>query len=161
MNSRATQNQARSVVHIRIRLAQNHDVPVLREWIAASVWRLQAGDYSTAQLEHAVQALLQELFCLIFEFLEHHAVAILGMTGYDASPYDGRVPVEPEGGLNGSADGEGHHQLDVAAGVTEVGGAPELSPALQRGVEWNDDASPGGTTDVLPHALYGVTPNSA
>jgi hypothetical protein len=131
-------------VHIRIRLAENHDVPVLREWIAASVWGLQAGDYSTAQLEHAVQVLLQELFCLIFEFLEHHAVAILGMTGYGASLYDDRVPVEPEGGLNVSADGEGHHQL-----------------ALQRGVEWNDDASPGGTTDVLTHTLYGVTPSSA
>jgi hypothetical protein len=122
MNSRATQNQARSVVHIRIRLAENHDVPVLREWIAASVWRLQAGDYSTAQLEHAVQALLQELFCLIFEFLEHHAVAILGMTGCDASLYDNGAPVEPECGLNMSADGEGHHQLDVAAAAAEVGG---------------------------------------
>src|SRR5216684_1853286 len=32
-------------------------------------------------------------------------------------------------------------------------GAPELSPALQRGVEWNDDASPGRTTDVLRHAI--------
>jgi hypothetical protein len=39
---------------------------------------------------------LQELFCLTFEFLEHHAVATLGMTGYDASLYDDRVPVEPE-----------------------------------------------------------------
>jgi hypothetical protein len=82
---RHPKSSERSVVHIRIRLAENHDVPVLREWIAASVWGLQAGDYSTAQLEHAVQVLLQELFCLIFEFLEHHAVAILGMTGYDAS----------------------------------------------------------------------------
>ena len=33
------------------------------------------------------------------------------------------------------------------------GGAAELSPALQRGVEWNDDASPGGTTDDLTHTL--------
>ena len=33
------------------------------------------------------------------------------------------------------------------------GGAAKLSPALQRGVEWNDDASPGGTTDDLTHTL--------
>jgi hypothetical protein len=55
---------------------------------------------------------LQELFCLTFEFLEHNTVAILGMTGYDASLYDDRVPVEPERGLKVSGDGEGHHQLD-------------------------------------------------
>jgi len=61
---------------------------------------------------------LQELFCLTFEFLEHHTVAILGMTGFDASLKDDRVPVEPERGLKVSADGAGHHQLDVAAGAT-------------------------------------------
>jgi hypothetical protein len=94
-------------MHILIRLAKARDVPLLSELIAASVRGLQAADYSAAQLEHAVQVLLQELFCLIFEFLEHHAVAMLGMTGYDASLYDDRVPVEPEGVLNVSADGEG------------------------------------------------------
>jgi hypothetical protein len=31
-------------------------------------------------------------------------------------------PSSPERGLKVSADGEGHHQLDVAAGATEVGG---------------------------------------
>jgi len=57
-----------------------------------------------------------------FEFLEYDAVAILGMTGYDASLYDDGMAVEPECGLNVSADGEGHHQFDIAAGATEVGG---------------------------------------
>ena len=51
---------------------------------------------------------MQELFCLTFEFLEHHAVAILWMTSWDASLYDDGVNVEPECGLNVSADGEGH-----------------------------------------------------
>jgi hypothetical protein len=36
---------------------------------------------------------------------------------------------------------------------TSPGGAAKLSPALQRGVEWDDDASPRGTTDVLTHRL--------
>jgi hypothetical protein len=40
--------------------------------------------------------LVQELFCLTFEFLEHHAVAILGMTGYDKALYDNGVVVEPD-----------------------------------------------------------------
>lgn len=62
------------------------------------------------------------MFCLTFEFLEHHAVTKLGMTGYDACLYDDGVAVEPECGLNVSADREGHYQLDVAAGATEVGG---------------------------------------
>jgi len=66
--------------------------------------------------------LVQELFCLTFKFLEHHAVAILGMTGYDKSLYDDGVVVEPECGLNVSTDREGHYQLDVAAAATEVGG---------------------------------------
>jgi hypothetical protein len=69
-----------------------------------------------------VQVLLQELFRVPFEFLEYDAVAILGMTGYDASLYDDGMAVEPECGLNVSADGEGHHQFDIAAGATEVGG---------------------------------------
>ena len=64
---------------------------------------------------------MQELFSLTVEFLEHHAVAILGMTGYDACLYDDGVALEPECGLNVSADGERHHQLDVAAGAAEVG----------------------------------------
>ena len=62
------------------------------------------------------------MFCLTFEFLEHQAVAILGMTGYDKSLYDDGVVVEPECGLNVSTDREGHYQLDVAAAATEVGG---------------------------------------
>jgi hypothetical protein len=66
--------------------------------------------------------LVQELFCLTFEFLEHHAVAILGMTGYDKSLYDDGVVVKPECGLNVSAHRERHYQLDVAAAATEVGG---------------------------------------
>ena len=65
---------------------------------------------------------MQELFRLTFKFLEHHAVAILGMTGYDKALYDDGVVVEPECGLNGSADRERHYQLDVAAAATEVGG---------------------------------------
>jgi len=72
--------------------------------------------------DDGVQVLVQELFCLTFKFLEHHAVAILCMTGYNASLYDDGMIVEPECGLNMSADGEGHHQLDVAATPTEVGG---------------------------------------
>jgi GNAT superfamily N-acetyltransferase len=40
---------------IRIRLAEVRDVPVLRELIAASVWGLQARDYSPAQLEGALR----------------------------------------------------------------------------------------------------------
>ena len=44
------------------------------------------------------------------------------MTGCDASLYDDGVAVEPECGLNLSADGEGHHQFDVAAAAAEVGG---------------------------------------
>jgi hypothetical protein len=66
--------------------------------------------------------LVQKLFCLTFEFLEHHAVAILGMTGYDPSLYDDGVGVEPEGGLDADADREGHYHLDVAAAATEIGG---------------------------------------
>jgi len=72
--------------------------------------------------DDGVQVLLQELFRVTFEFLEYDAVAILGMTGYDASLYDDGMAVEPECGLNVSADGEGHHQLDIAACETEVGG---------------------------------------
>jgi len=64
---------------------------------------------------------VQELFRLTFEFLEHHAVAILWMTSHDASLYDDGVIVEPECGLNVSADGERHYQLNVAAAATKVG----------------------------------------
>lgn len=80
------------------------------------------GDTRLSRGDDAVQVLVQELFCLTFEFLEHHAVAILGMTGCDASLYDDGVAVEPECSLNMSADGEGHHQFDVAAAAAEVGG---------------------------------------
>jgi len=66
--------------------------------------------------------LVQEVFCLTFEFLEHHAVAILCMTGYNKALYDDGVVFEPECGLNVSADRERHYQLDVAAAATEVGG---------------------------------------
>jgi GNAT superfamily N-acetyltransferase len=40
---------------IRIRLADSRDVPLLRELIEASVRGLQAGDYSSAQLEMALR----------------------------------------------------------------------------------------------------------
>jgi len=40
---------------IRIRLAEFRDIPKLRELIEASVRGLQAGDYSAAQLENALQ----------------------------------------------------------------------------------------------------------
>jgi GNAT superfamily N-acetyltransferase len=40
---------------IQIRLAEARDIPSLRELIEASVRRLQAGDYSAAQLENALQ----------------------------------------------------------------------------------------------------------
>jgi hypothetical protein len=42
-------------------------------------------------------------------------------------------------------------QRDEDVREASPGAAPELSPALQPGVEWNDDASPGGTTDVHAH----------
>jgi hypothetical protein len=67
---------------------------------------------------NAVQVSTQELLCLTFEFFEHDAVAELGMAGGDAAMDDNREIVEPEGGSNVSAYGEGHHQLDVAAGAT-------------------------------------------
>ena len=41
------------------------------------------------------------------------------------------------------------------------GGAAKLSPALQRGVEWNDDVSPGGTTDGLSHPIQVVILSAA
>jgi GNAT superfamily N-acetyltransferase len=40
---------------IRIRLAEAHDIPLLRELIEASVRGLQARDYSSAQLENALR----------------------------------------------------------------------------------------------------------
>jgi GNAT superfamily N-acetyltransferase len=43
-------------MNIIIRLAEDGDVPVLRELIAASVRGLQAGDYSAAQLEAALSS---------------------------------------------------------------------------------------------------------
>jgi hypothetical protein len=79
------------------------------------------------------------LFCLTFEFLEHPTVAILGMTGYDASLNDDRVPVEPQGGLNVSANGEGHHQLDVATGATEVCGGEAHGHVVAFQAEFNLD----------------------
>jgi hypothetical protein len=42
-------------MHIPVRLAEVRDVPLLSELIAASVRGLQAGDYSTVQLEHALR----------------------------------------------------------------------------------------------------------
>jgi hypothetical protein len=70
-----------------------------------------------------VHVSVQELFgCLTFKCFKHDAVAELRMTGDYSSVDDDRVGVEPEGGLDLSADGEGHHQFDVAAGTTEVGG---------------------------------------
>jgi hypothetical protein len=42
-------------MHILIRLAEVRDVPLLSELIAASVRGLQAGDYSEAQLQHALR----------------------------------------------------------------------------------------------------------
>ena len=42
-------------MEIRIRLATEHDVPVLRELIDASVRVLQAGDYSATQIENALK----------------------------------------------------------------------------------------------------------
>src|ERR1700726_4992398 len=42
-------------MHIPVRLAEVRDVPLLSELIAASVRGLQAGDYSTPQLEHALR----------------------------------------------------------------------------------------------------------
>ena len=42
-------------MHIRIRLAEASDIPLLRELIRASVRGLQAGDYSAAQLEGALR----------------------------------------------------------------------------------------------------------
>jgi GNAT superfamily N-acetyltransferase len=45
----------RSVTHMPIRLAKARDVPLLSELIAASVRGLQAGDYSEAQLQHALR----------------------------------------------------------------------------------------------------------
>lgn len=42
-------------MNIRIRLAEARDIPKLRELIEASVRRLQAGDYSAAQLENALR----------------------------------------------------------------------------------------------------------
>ena len=62
------------------------------------------------------------MFCLTIEFGEHDAVAEIGMAGDNASSNDDGGGREPEGGLNAGADWEGHHQLDVAAAATEVGG---------------------------------------
>jgi GNAT superfamily N-acetyltransferase len=42
-------------MRIRIRLAKAGDIPMLQELIEASVRGLQAGDYSAAQLENALQ----------------------------------------------------------------------------------------------------------
>jgi N-acetylglutamate synthase-like GNAT family acetyltransferase len=42
-------------MNARIRLAEVHDIPSLRELIEASVRGLQAGDYSAAQLESALK----------------------------------------------------------------------------------------------------------
>jgi GNAT superfamily N-acetyltransferase len=42
-------------MHIRIRLAEASDIPLLRELIQASVRGLQAGDYSAAQMEGALR----------------------------------------------------------------------------------------------------------
>jgi len=42
-------------MNIRIRVAEARDTPLLRELIEASVWGLQAADYSAAQLQNALQ----------------------------------------------------------------------------------------------------------
>jgi len=69
-----------------------------------------------------LQVTAQELFSLTFEIQEHDAVAELGMAGDDASLDDDGVTAEPEGDLHAGAEWKGHHQLDVAAAATEIGG---------------------------------------
>ena len=53
-------------------------------------------------------------------------------------------PSSRERGLKVSADGEGHHQLDVAALATEVGGGEAHGDVLAFKAEFNLDLD-GGT----------------
>jgi hypothetical protein len=69
---------------IRIRLAAPGDVPALRQLIEASVRGLQAGDYSSTQLESALQTvygvdtqLIADGTYLIAEDTESRAVPLL------------------------------------------------------------------------------------
>jgi hypothetical protein len=43
-------------------------------------------------------------------------------------------------------------RCNKALQIMSPGGAAQLSPALQRGVEWEDDSSPVGTAEVLTHS---------
>jgi hypothetical protein len=72
--------------------------------------------------------------------------------------YDDRVPVEPERGLKVSADGEGHHQLDVAAGATEVGGGEAHGDVVAFQAEFNLDLD--GVTGMKAAIAFGESQRS-
>jgi hypothetical protein len=63
------------------------------------------------------------------------------------------VLVEPEGGLNVSADGEGHHQLDVTAGATEVGGGEAREDVVAFQAEFDLDLD--GVTAMKAASAFG------
>ena len=60
---------------------------------------------------------------MTLEFHEHDAVSELKMTGDNSALDCNRRFVEPESDMKGSADGKGHHQLDVTTSATEIGGS--------------------------------------
>jgi hypothetical protein len=62
------------------------------------------------------------LISIAFEIEEHDAVAELGVASDYASADDDGAIVEPESGMNTGGEWESHHQLNVAAAPTEVGG---------------------------------------
>lgn len=63
----------------------------------------------------------EELFSVVLEIEEHDAIAELGVASDDASAnMDGAV-VEPESGLNVSAQDQRFDQVHVAAAATEIG----------------------------------------
>jgi len=64
----------------------------------------------------------EKLFAFAFEFEEHNAIAELGVTGDDASANADRGLVEPKGRLDVGAEDQGHHQLEVTAAATQIGG---------------------------------------
>ena len=64
----------------------------------------------------------EKLFAFGLEFEEHNAVAELRVTGHDASANADRGLVEPKSSLDVGAEDEGHHQLDVTAAATQIGG---------------------------------------
>jgi hypothetical protein len=72
--------------------------------------------------DDAIQVSAQEWFGLTFKFVELDSVAILRMAGDDVSADDDGIRVEPESGLQARADGQRHHEFDVASGAAEVGG---------------------------------------